>query len=100
MAKFMKVMQQIRKKLRLAKYKEYVTQAIFLHKYQKYLAILNRFRRPIVKMQAIVRGRYARRAFLTMRDAATVIQKAFRRHLRKKYYLIRLWKDYRKNIYV
>ena len=50
-------------------------------------------------MQAVVRGKFARRSLLLMRASAILIQKAFRRHLRKKYYLIRLWRDYRKNIY-
>jgi len=34
-----------------------------------------------------------------MKSAAILIQKAFKRHLHKKYYLIRLWKNYRKNLY-
>jgi len=50
-------------------------------------------------MQALARGRSARKMFLLMRKSASIIQKAYRRHLRKKYYLSRLWKDYRKNIY-
>ena len=50
-------------------------------------------------MQAVVRGKLVHRTYHVVRDAAIFIQKAFRRHLRKKYYLIRLWRDYRKNIY-
>lgn len=74
-------------------------QAIFQFKYQKYLNILNRYKEPIIRLQAIVRGKFARRAFLTMKAAAILIQKAFKRHLHKKYYLIRLWRNYRKNLY-
>lgn len=51
-------------------------------------------------MQAIVRGKFARRTFIIMKRCAILIQKAYRRHLKKKYYLIRLWRDYRKNIYL
>jgi hypothetical protein len=50
-------------------------------------------------MQAIVRGKFARRTLLVVKASAILIQKAFRRHLRRKYFLIRLWRDYRKNIY-
>jgi hypothetical protein len=75
-------------------------QAIFQHKYQKYLAILERYRKPVLMLQAVVRGKFVRRTFLLMREAAILIQKAYRRHLRKKYYLIRLWRDYRKNLYI
>jgi hypothetical protein len=74
-------------------------QAIFQFKYQKYLTILNRYKQPIIRLQAIVRGKFARRTFLAMKSAAIIIQKAFKRHLHKKYYLIRLWKNYRKNLY-
>jgi hypothetical protein len=34
-----------------------------------------------------------------MKKCTILIQRAFRRHLRKKYYLIKLWREYRKNIY-
>ena len=60
---------------------------------------MNRYKQPIVKMQAVVRGKLVHRTYHVVKDAAIFIQKAFRRHLRKKYYLIRLWRDYRKNIY-
>lgn len=92
-------MEEIRKKLRLGKYRDHFLQAIFQHKFQKYLKILASFRDPIIKMQALVRGRLVRRTYITIKRAAIFIQKAYRRHLRKKYYLIRLWRDYRKNIY-
>lgn len=92
-------MEEIRRKLRLAKYREYLMKIIAQHKYLKYLKILNRYKAPIIKMQAIVRGKFTRTAFLLMKTCSILIQRAFRRHLRKKYYLIRLWRDYRKNIY-
>jgi hypothetical protein len=57
------------------------------------------YRKPLIMMQAIVRGKFARRTLLVVKASAILIQKAFRRHLRRKYFLIRLWRDYRKNIY-
>lgn len=85
-------MEEIRKKLRLVKYREHLLQAIFYHKFQKYLGLLKRYKDPVVKMQAMVRGRLVRRTYLVVKRAAIFIQKAFRRHLRKKYYLVRLWR--------
>jgi hypothetical protein len=34
-----------------------------------------------------------------MRASTIKIQKAYRKHLNKKLYLVRLWKEYRKNLY-
>jgi hypothetical protein len=93
------VMEEIRRKLRLAKYREFLMEILFKQKYQKFIVLLNRYKKPVVMMQAIVRGKFARRSFLLMKASAIVIQSAFRRYLRKKYYLIRLWRDYRKNIH-
>ena len=61
--KFKKIMEEIRRKLRLAKYRDYLMQAIFQYKYQKYQAILNRYKAPIIRLQAIVRGKFARKTF-------------------------------------
>ena len=96
---FKKVMEEIRKKLKLIKYRDHLMQAIFQHKFQKYLKLLNRYKNPIIKIQALARGKLVRRSYLTVKKAAIFIQKSFRRHLRKKYYLIRLWREYRKHIY-
>jgi hypothetical protein len=74
-------------------------QVIFRHKFQNYLKTLNKYKGPIVRLQAAVRGKLVHRTFHVVKNAAIFIQKAYRRHLKKKYYLIRLWKDYRKNIY-
>lgn len=49
------------------------------------------YKKPILKLQAIVRGRYARRTFLEIRKSAMIITKAYKRHLRKKYYLKKIW---------
>jgi len=73
---------------------------IFQHKLKKYVTQLNKYKTPIIKMQAVIRGKLTFRTYHNVRQAAIFIQKAFRRHLKKKYYLIRLWRDYRKNIYL
>lgn len=46
-------------------------------------------------MQSIVRGRYLRKTFLKVRQSAVIIQKAYRRHLHKRFYLNQLWKNYK-----
>ena len=63
------------------------------------MSVLKKYRQPVVKLQSLVRGKLVHRTYNVVKNAAIFIQKAFRRHLRKKYYLIRLWRDYRKNIY-
>ena len=89
---FRKVMEEIRRKLRLAKYREYLNQVLFKVKYRNFQRVLDKYRRPIVKMQALARGKFAHRAYNMSRQCAILIQRAFRRHLHKKYYLIALWK--------
>ena len=66
--------------------------AIFHHKFKKFQNILNRYKKPIIMFQAVVRGKFARRTFILMKRCAILIQTAFKRHLRKRYYLIKLWK--------
>ena len=73
---------------------------LFKVKYRHYQRVLNKYRAPIVKMQALARGKFAHRAYNISRQCAILIQRAFRRHLKKKYYLIALWREYRKHIYV
>lgn len=74
-------------------------EVIFQYKFRKYVTQLNKYKNPIIRMQAIMRGKLTFRTYQNVRKAAIFIQKAFRRHLKKKYYLIRLWRDFRKNIY-
>ena len=93
-------MEEIRRKLRLVKYREYLMKVLFHHKFEKFQSIFNRYKRPIIMLQAVVRGKFTHRTFITMKRCAILIQRAFKRHLRKKYYLIKLWKEYRKNIYI
>ena len=72
---------------------------IFDHKFKKFQRILQRFTRPIIKLQAVVRGKFSHRSYIVMKKCTILIQRAFKRHLRKKYYLIRLWEGYRKTIF-
>jgi hypothetical protein len=89
---FTKIMEEIRRKLKLIKYREYLMKAIFHNKFMKFQKIFYKYKRPIIMLQAAVRGKFARRTFITMKRCAILIQRAFKRHLRKKYYLIKLWK--------
>jgi hypothetical protein len=50
-------------------------------------------------LQAIVRGKFARKSYQLARNSAILIQNAYRKHLSKKYFLTKLWKDYRKNLF-
>jgi hypothetical protein len=50
-------------------------------------------------MQAIVRGKLAHRTYKLMQNCAILVQRAFRRYLKKKFFLITKWKDYRRYIY-
>jgi hypothetical protein len=49
-------------------------------------------------MQAVVRGKLCFRTYILMKNCAILIQKTFRGYLRKKYFLIKKWKDYRRYI--
>lgn len=53
--------------------------------------MLEKYKKPVIMLQAIVRGRYIRRTFLQIRKSAVIIQKAYKRHLRKKFYLNKIW---------
>lgn len=72
---------------------------ISIHKFTKFHEKLNLYKAPIIKMQALVRGKLAFRSYYLTKNCAIVIQKAFRTYLRKKYFLIKKWRDYRKFIY-
>lgn len=50
-------------------------------------------------MQALLRGRLTFKTYTLLKNCTIVIQKAFRRYLRKKYFLIKKWRDYRKYIF-
>jgi hypothetical protein len=97
--KYKRVFEGIRRKLRLAKYRDHLIRALFSYKYRKFQDLMRKYLKPVVRLQAIARGRYARKAFKLLRKSAIIIQKAYRTHLRKKYYLTRLWKSYRLNLY-
>jgi len=67
-------------------------------KYQQFMTRLDQYKRPIIMLQAVVRGKFARASYQLIRTSTLLIQKAYRKHLSKKYFLIKLWKDYRKNL--
>jgi hypothetical protein len=85
--------------LRLAKYQQYFLKVISYHRYQRFAAKLDKYRRPIIKMQALVRGKLAFRTYILLKNCAMLIQNAFRSYLKRKYFLIKKWKDYRKYIF-
>lgn len=58
------------------------------------------FKKPVIKLQAIVRARYMRRAYLKLKKSVLIIQKAYRRHLKKRFYLEKAWQDYKKNLLI
>lgn len=49
-------------------------------------------------MQAVVRGRYLRKVYTKVKECTLLIQKTYRRHLKKKFYLDRAWRDYKLNL--
>ena len=57
-----------------------------------------KYKKPVMKLQAIVRGKYLRKIFLQSKKSAILIQKAYRRHLNKRFYLERVWKKYKLNL--
>lgn len=69
------------------KIRSFLKRAIIKFRFNSFKEMLMRYKKPIMKMQAVVRGRYLRRIFLQARKSAIIIQKAYRRHLHKKFYL-------------
>lgn len=72
---------------------------IFINKYNKFLKKLNRYKKPIIKMQAIVKGRLVYNSYRLIKKSVIIIQKQFRNYLKRKYFLISRWLDYKKYIY-
>ena len=94
---------QIRRKfreiIRKMKGRAFIKRAIVKFRVNAFREMLQKYKTPVVKLQAIVRARYMRKVFLQVRKSAIIIQKAYRRHLHKKFYLERLWKVYKNNLY-
>lgn len=97
--KYKKVLEMIRKKVLLTRYKMCLMRMISAAKFKKFHQALSKYTKPIIKLQAIIRGKFAFRTYKIMKGCAIVIQKAFRSYLKKRYFLIGKWKDYRRYIY-
>ena len=93
-----KVRRTFEEAIKMMKIRSFMKRAIIKFRYQAFKTLLMRYKKPVMKLQAIVRGRYLRRIFLQARKSALVIQKAYRRHLHKRFYVEKEWKKYKKNL--
>lgn len=96
--KFRKAIELIKKNLRLSKIKGRFKRALFQHNYNKFKKALNLYKKPIIKLQAIVRGKFLHRTFNLVKKNALLIQRVYRRHLKKKFYLLKEWESYKRVI--
>ena len=78
--------------------RSFLKRAIIKFRYQAFKELLMLYKKPVMKLQAIVRGRYLRKIFLQTRKSVLLIQKAYRRHLNKKFYLDKVWRKYKLNL--
>lgn len=85
----------MKKNVRLSKIKGKFKRALFVHKYNKFREAFEKFRNPIIRLQAIVRGKFLHRVFTNVKKSTLIIQRAYRRHLKKKFYLSKEWQAYR-----
>ncbi len=91
--------EKMKKNLKLAKLKNRIKRAIFRHNYNKFREALNKYKKPIIKLQAIVRGKLLHRTFNLVKKSTLLIQKVYRRHLKKKFYLAKEWQSYKQVIH-
>lgn len=98
--KFKEAIEKMKKNLKLSKLKNRIKRALFQHNYNKFREALNKYKKPIIKLQAIVRGKFLHRTFKMVKKSTLLIQKVYRRHLKKKFYLSKEWQTYRKVIQV
>ncbi len=84
--KFKVAIQNMKKNLKLSKLKNRIKRALFQHNYNKFREALNKYKMPIIKLQAIVRGKFLHRTFNIVKKSTLLIQKVYRRHLKKKIY--------------
>jgi hypothetical protein len=96
--KFQSKLSEIKKKIRLLKYKNYLLYVLSLHKLSMFKQKLSNYLTPIVKLQSYVRRKFCMRSFFLAKSSAILIQRNYRSYLRKKYFLIKKWKSYRKLI--
>jgi hypothetical protein len=54
--------------------------------------MLQLYKKPIIKMQAIIKARYYRKTYLNLKTKIKIIQKTYRTYLNKKKYLSIMWK--------
>ena len=93
-----KVRKQFQEIIRRMKIRAFLKRALVKKRVNSFKELLYIYKKPVVKLQSIVRARYMRRVFLKVRKSALIIQKAYRRHLHKRFYLERLWKMYKQNL--
>ncbi len=98
--KFKEAIEKMKKNLKLLKLKNRIKKALFQHNYNKFREALNKYKKPIIKLQAIVRGKFLHRTFKMVKKSTLLIQKVYRRHLKKKFYLAKEWQTYRQVIQV
>ena len=82
-----RVRKQFQEIIRKMKGRAFMKRAIVKFRVKAFREMLQKYKTPVVKLQTIVRARYMRRIFLRVRKSAIIIQKAYRRHLHKKFYL-------------
>lgn len=93
-----KVRRQFREILKMMKMRAFIKRALLRFRLNAFKELLHMFKKPILKLQAIVKARYLRRAYLRVKKSALIIQKAYRRHLHKRFYLEKAWKKYQENL--
>ena len=96
--KFKKVIDEMKRNLKMTKIRAKFKRAIFCYKYFKFKQALNKYKWPIIRLQAIVRGKFLHRVYNKVKRSSLLIQKAYRQHLKKKFYLQKEWIEYKKII--
>ena len=80
------------------KIRAFIKRAILKLRLIAFKQLLDTHKKPIIKLQAIVKARYLRRTYLKIKKSVIIIQKAFQRHLHKKFYLEKAWEKYKNNL--
>lgn len=92
---FREAIEIMKKNVRLSKIKGRFKRALFCYKYNQFKEAFERYKKPIIKLQAIVRGKFLHRIYKDVRRSALIIQRVYRRHLKKKFYLSKEWLAFR-----
>lgn len=77
----------------------FIKRAILRSRVQGIKDLLQMHKKPVIKLQSIIRRRYTERAYQKIKKSAIIIQKAYKRHLHKRFYLQKIWQKYRSNLY-